>query len=1003
MDLSTHSKELEETLLYSKLKNSEFPCEKEGLNELLSEVLKEYFDEAVKYMSEVNSIFQEYTLHDKTHILNVIDVMEDIIPEETFTDLNCLEVFLLIMSAFFHDIGMYTDEEEIESIKQSRQYKKSLFEFSNIQTDLEKKKEELKKNNLDRESKEEIEKDVKVLKEIHLINFLRKNHGQRAEEFLANNYGNEENLRIDEISIVPILSKICSSHTKSIYDVDLDYNELISRFEINGIYLSIILRLADILDFDRTRTPPDMLKEIHSKRSLEEWKKHLAVLGSTITEDKLIFKCECERPRYQYQINKFLNQIEQEIAECKNICNNFPENKSRYKLNLPLKIDRSKIKPKDELYIYRELFIKLNKQQVIDLFMGVQIYNHPSLCIRELAQNSIDALSLRKALHIYQGSSEPQLKIFFRHTINDDGVEKLICKDTGIGMDLDDIKEFLLISGNSYYKSYDFKLLNTKFKEKNIECEIIAKFGIGFFSCFMIGDHIKVFTRKDLGPIKGFGNPFVIDINGTREIITISKGKETQEVGTKVEILKRKKEIYHHPNRDIIKLKRTLNEYFIKTEFPINIEVTVPNLETTQNLNPGFYFFDTLLEKEYQNVKTHTFDYSIINPNLEGEIKTSFLIDDNGDLTLDNKEAELRKKNDSYYAGQISERERDEGFRTCFNGIVVLGAFGRKRKRLNRGGSNLFSYPFSTATMNVLGGLQAPLNINRSGYIRSGLMGQRWRKLKELAFKAYYKMWDKIIIKEKFKSHEELLIFLIIYRVRVSKLSEEIIKDSFLFPFIKDNDVIYKGLGDIKEIKLINYNESWTYQLKNDYVLEIPESIRPYQRKNQEGNFLRNVLTRYIKIDISKTGNSPKIELNLDEIPEIEYTPELGYFLFVPISDPSILTLEWKKYDPNRFWGVFNSNHPISKIIAQTNFKEYEKLTDKEKLCQGIGHILDDKAFYAYYKDDLESTDFMRYISHLYVHLIKNQVDLEDIIPFNVFSIDEGIIEINDELLRSWL
>lgn len=146
--LSTHSNELEETILFSRLKDSKFPCQKPELNEIMSETLKKYFDEAVNYMEKVKSIFKEYTLHDKTHILNVIDIMGRIIPDETLEKLNCLEVFLLILSACFHDIGMYIEENDLSQLKSSKEFQKSLYEFAKYKSSLAKlkKKKEKRKN-----------------------------------------------------------------------------------------------------------------------------------------------------------------------------------------------------------------------------------------------------------------------------------------------------------------------------------------------------------------------------------------------------------------------------------------------------------------------------------------------------------------------------------------------------------------------------------------------------------------------------------------------------------------------------------------------------------------------------------------------------------------------------------------------------------------------------------------------------------------------------------------
>src|SRR5690606_35384604 len=47
-------------------------------------------------------------------------------------------------------------------------------------------------------------------------------------------------------------------------------------------------------------------------------------------------------------------------------------------------------------YIYRDLQFQLDYDAVQQLLMGESLYGDPSLCIRELIQNSLDALELRE-------------------------------------------------------------------------------------------------------------------------------------------------------------------------------------------------------------------------------------------------------------------------------------------------------------------------------------------------------------------------------------------------------------------------------------------------------------------------------------------------------------------------------------------------------------------------------------------------------------------------------
>ena len=64
-----HSKKLEETMLWRGYQ------EKVSSDERRSSWVKEAYEASANYLKDVRLTFQNYTLHDETHILNVMDAM----------------------------------------------------------------------------------------------------------------------------------------------------------------------------------------------------------------------------------------------------------------------------------------------------------------------------------------------------------------------------------------------------------------------------------------------------------------------------------------------------------------------------------------------------------------------------------------------------------------------------------------------------------------------------------------------------------------------------------------------------------------------------------------------------------------------------------------------------------------------------------------------------------------------------------------------------------------
>ena len=145
------------------------------------------------------------------------------------------------------------------------------------------------------------------------------------------------------------------------------------------------------------------------------------------------------------------------------------------------------------------------------------------------------------------------------------------------------------------------------------------------------------------------------------------------------------------------------------------------------------------------------------------------------------------------------------------------------------------------------------------------------------------------LLVNKEKNPEELWIFFIIYQVDVVSLSKDKVLE-LPFPFIKNGDVKWLKLGDIKEIKLISYQGNWTYQIENGYILKPTKKIISWLNF-LELNFLCYIITKFIKIDFNKTDQFPEVSLNLETLPTNEYKPEYGRFYVVPFNKNSILNL----------------------------------------------------------------------------------------------------------------
>jgi hypothetical protein len=129
--------------------------------------------------------------------------------------------------------------------------------------------------------------------------------------------------------------------------------------------------------------------------------------------------------------------------------------------------------------------------KIAETFGGDQLYgNHPAVALRELLQNAMDAIDARRRL---QGRPSGWGRIVVQIREDADGVW-LSVEDTGIGMSEFVLTNVLLDFGASLWRS---ELLTEEFPgllSKGMNA--IGRFGIGFFSVFMLSDRLNVITRR---------------------------------------------------------------------------------------------------------------------------------------------------------------------------------------------------------------------------------------------------------------------------------------------------------------------------------------------------------------------------------------------------------------------------------------------------------------------------------------------------------------------------
>ena len=133
---------------------------------------------------------------------------------------------------------------------------------------------------------------------------------------------------------------------------------------------------------------------------------------------------------------------------------------------------------------------KAESKRLMDLMIN-SIYTHKEIFLREIVSNASDAcdkLCYQALTDDAVGMDRGDFKI---EIAVDKDARTLTVSDNGVGMDKEDLENNLGVIASS--GSYKFK---QELGDDAKDTDVIGQFGVGFYSAFMVSDHITVVTRK---------------------------------------------------------------------------------------------------------------------------------------------------------------------------------------------------------------------------------------------------------------------------------------------------------------------------------------------------------------------------------------------------------------------------------------------------------------------------------------------------------------------------
>lgn len=435
--------------------------------------MRKVYETAVINLKEVAQEFRNYTLHDETHVLNVLDAMGGLLGDWT-EKLTAEEIELLILAASLHDLGMvYTEDDKAFCFEDEAGYKKFLAEHC---------------PELIGYTPDDWSEEVRQW-------YLRTLHPFRVSDVLSGNAWKDlfAGCPMQIISKRYILA-VCQAHGEEPRELqnnpDLQYLE---AGNVDPLFCALLLRLADLLDFDDTRAPKVLYgNTAYSEKSREEWDKHQVSAGFRYPDSpsakELPYKAQCKNPAIEHAVRNFLDWVDDELGNCVRL-QRYCKTGWRQEFTFPRAVSRREIE--SDGYMSGDFCLTMDQDRILTLLMGENLYDNRDVFVRELLQNAIDATLLRGQM---DSSFVPEdARIDFWEWSDSEGNLWFRIDDQGTGMTLGMMQRYFLKVGNSYYTSQELKRdLSAHGHTK--EFRGISRFGIGFLSCFLCGDSVEVST-----------------------------------------------------------------------------------------------------------------------------------------------------------------------------------------------------------------------------------------------------------------------------------------------------------------------------------------------------------------------------------------------------------------------------------------------------------------------------------------------------------------------------
>lgn len=388
-------------------------------------------------LKPVIMLFPHYSEHSHEHSEQIISAIEKLLGEKRIENLSASDAWMMLVCAYMHDIGMIVQGKELESDWNTPAFQQ------HIQNCKKSNDEEMKRAAQNVSSIEwtvsSMNWAVSVYRDVILIaaEFYRGKHPERSRMLpQRKELAQLLNIVLSSDGRIPhriqdVIGKICFSHGISFENMLtlLEPSDSLLGYEFHPRFVSAMLCLGDLCDLDNGRFNKMTIEAFGglTKSNIVHYYKHESVSSFVIKKDFISVNFDIQNKRIKKELkcddNLFKNPQERELQDVcdqilletqnwigwmENTIKNIKlhwndlaiENIEAFSPSISYKIlvdGYSSISSK------KNMRFSFSNEKAYELIESYNLYNNSLVFIRELLQNSIDALKKQLWIDLQSG------------------------------------------------------------------------------------------------------------------------------------------------------------------------------------------------------------------------------------------------------------------------------------------------------------------------------------------------------------------------------------------------------------------------------------------------------------------------------------------------------------------------------------------------------------------------------------------------------------------------